>query len=384
MIENQEYKGFEVGPIRPPSEADSLLLRITRNCPWNKCTFCGLYKGQKFSLRSSEHIIKDIDSIKFCVDRLKGTQNPDSNQQREELNSLKNELGEKGYWAYYSSLNWYKAGMKSIFLQDANSLIIKPQEMLKILTHIRKQFPEVERITSYSRSQTISRISDEKLKQIADAGLTRIHIGMESANDNILKLVKKGVDKQTHIVAGKKVKKAGIELSEYYMPGLGGLEYSKENALDTADAINQINPDFIRIRTLAVPNETELANDYKNGMFSRTNDTQMVEELLLFIENLDGITSTIKSDHVLNLIPEFEGTLPQDKNKMIDALKWYLDLSDHEKMIYRVGRRTHVMGMREHLNQQNRRNHVENYIKSNGISLENIDASVDEIMKQFI
>ncbi|MGI6485435.1 MAG: radical SAM protein [Thermoanaerobacterales bacterium] len=183
----------------------------------------------------------------------------------------------------------------SVFLQDSNSLVVKPDNLIEIITHIKKQFPEVERITSYARSATVIRFSDEDLKRMADAGLNRIHIGMETGSDTILKLVSKGASKAQHILASQKVKAAGIQLSEYYIPGLGGKEYSDLNALETADALNQINPDFIRIRTFAVTDHSQFKEDYKLGIFTRTNDTKIIEELLFMIENLKGITSTIIS-----------------------------------------------------------------------------------------
>lgn len=380
----KEYEGFEIGPIRPPSESESLLLRVTRNCPWNQCRFCGLYKEKKFSIRPKEHVLRDIDLIKECIDVLKGADDGTSYKRKTLMYHLRETLGDNEGWAYPSAVNWYRNGMKSIFLQDANSMIIKPDDMVEILTHIRNNFSEVERITCYARSHTIARISDKDLKRIADAGLNRIHIGMETASDQVLNLIKKGVDKATHILAGQKVKKAGVELSEYFMPGLGGNEYSKENALQTADALNQINPGFIRIRTLAIPNHTLLYNDYEEGIFTRTNDVKMVEELILFIENLEGITSTVKSDHILNLIPEVEGVLPRDKEKIIDVLKWFLHLNEEEKTIFRIGRRTGLINSIKDLSEPYIREKVESIIKQYNISTENLDIVVDELMKRFI
>jgi radical SAM superfamily enzyme YgiQ (UPF0313 family) len=252
---SKTYGGFEVGPIRPPSEAKSLLLRVTRNCPWNKCKFCRLYKGTKFSIRPKEHVIIDIDLVKRWTDLFKAAEHVDAHTRKAMISNLKNELGEEQSWLYSSALNWYRSGMKSIFLQDSNSLVIKPNDLIEIITHIKKQFPETERITSYARSETVIRISDENLKRMADAGLNRIHIGMETGSDTILKLVDKGTTKANHILAGQKVKASGIELSEYYMPGLGGNEYSDLNALETADALNQINPDFIRVRTFGASSQ---------------------------------------------------------------------------------------------------------------------------------
>lgn len=385
MKTKEEYTGFEIGPIRPPSEGDSLLLRVTRNCSWNKCTFCGLYKGEKFSIRPKEHVFEDIENLKLWIDAL-SKPNKDSKdiEAIKKLDALKKTAGINNEWAYYSAVQWLKSGMKSIFLQDANTMIMKPDDLVDILLKIREYFPEVERITSYARSHTIGNINDEDLKRIADAGLNRIHIGMESANDEVLKLVKKGVDKQTHILAGQKVKKAGIELSEYYMPGLGGQEYSEANALDTADALNQINPDFIRIRTLALPDDILLTEDYRNGTFTRTNDAMMAKELQTMIKNLEGIDSYVKSDHILNLVEEVEGKLPQDKDKMVNALQWYLDLSREDQIIFSVGRRSGVMKSIKDFNDPHRKERVLNTMAQFNINESNADQTIDELMKRFI
>ena len=212
--------------------------------------------------------------------------------------------------ALNAALHWGQAGMRSIFLQDANSLIIKPERLLAILRHLKSCFPWVERITSYARSHTIARISDEDLRLMAEAGLSRIHIGMESGSDKVLARVHKGVDKKTHILAGQKVKRAGMELSEYIMPGLGGRDLSEEHARESADALNQINPDFIRLRSLAIPDHVELYEEYQRGDFVKLTDVETARELLLFLETLDGITSTLKSDHILNLFEDVEGYTP--------------------------------------------------------------------------
>ena len=380
----KEHLGFEIGPIRPPSEADSLLLRVTRNCPWNKCKFCGLYKGKNFSIRPKEHVLKDIDLVKQCIDTFKEMIEVDLSERQTMIKQLRDDLGQNADYAYNSAINWYRTGMESVFLQDGNSMIIKPDDMIDILTYIRKQFPQVNRITSYGRSKNIARISNEDLKRMADAGLNRIHIGMETADNKVLELINKGVDKQTQIEAGQKVKRAGIELSEYFMPGIGGNEYSRQNALETADALNQINPDFIRIRTTVVTDNAPLKEDYVKGIFTRPNGEKMVEELLLMIENLEGITSTIKSDHIVNLIPEVEGKLPRDKEKMISALRWFLSLDEEERIIFKVGRRTALMSLMADLYDPFKRTRVENIIETNNITKENVDGIVDEAMNRFI
>lgn len=380
----KEYEGFELGPIRPPSEAKSLMLRITRNCPWNSCTFCGLYKGQKFSIRPVSHIIKDIDVIRYYVDEIqKIMAQSDGAAHRQYMNLMAGQP-ESDRMALHAALIWVQGGMQSIFLQDANTLIIKPDDLVEILKHVQKSFPQVERITSYARSHTIARISDDDMARIAAAGLNRIHIGMESACDEVLDFVKKGVDKKTHIIAGQKVKRAGIELSEYFMPGLGGVTLSRKNALETADALNQINPDFIRIRTLGLPENVELYKDFQSGSFIKPGDVPMAEELLLLLDNLNGITSTVKSDHILNLFQEVEGCLPEDKERMTAPLRAFLAMPPEEQLIYMVGRRTGIFSKLEDLYDSELRNHAEKARIAHRVTLDNVDDFTLEMMKQFI
>lgn len=231
MKKPENYQGFEIGPIRPPSEAKSLMLRVTRNCPWNKCKFCGLYKGETFSIRPVKHVIKDIDAIQYYVDEIQKTMGQSGAGNKQNIISFREGRPENEQMVFHTALNWIRGGMKSIFLQDANTMIIKPDDLVEILLHVQKTFPQVERITSYARSHTIARISEEDMARIAKAGLNRIHIGMESASDEVLEFVKKGVDKKTHIIAGQKVKRAGIELSEYFMPGLGGGRNTQDRML---------------------------------------------------------------------------------------------------------------------------------------------------------
>lgn len=384
MMTEEKYGGFEVGPIRPPSEAKSLLLRITRNCPWNRCKFCGLYKGEKFSIRPVSHVVKDIDLIKEYVDIIQCHRKQSAGESRGGLTGFQDRLSEHERMAFHSALNWLRGGMRSIFLQDANSLIIKPDDLVKILRHMRKTFPQVERITSYARSSSIARISDRDMARIAEAGLNRIHIGMESASNEVLDFVKKGADKKTHIIAGQKVKHAGIELSEYFMPGLGGEKYSRANALETADAMNKINPDFIRIRTLALPDNIELFKDYQSGAFAKTGDVQMAEEILLFLENLNGISSTVKSDHILNLFQEVEGRLPIDREKMTAPIRKFLAMGPEQKMIYMIGRRAGIFSKLDDMKDPELLKHAEKVRDANQVTIDNVEDLTAEMMKRFI
>lgn len=381
---SSEYRGFEQGPIRPPSEADSLLLRISRNCPWNRCTFCSIYKRATFSLRPLEHILQDIDSVHHYLTLLQQRAAEAGGLNPRLVTELAEGLSAAGQLALYAAYNWLGAGMQSIFLQDANSLVIKPTELVIILQQIKQRFPQVKRITSYARSQTIDRISADDLQRLAAAGLNRIHIGMESGSDAVLKIVQKGTDQAMHIRAGQKVKQAGIQLSEYVMPGLGGRALSREHALETAAALNQIDADFIRLRTLAIPNHTELYTAWQTGSFVKLCDKEVAEEILLLLETLDGINSTLKSDHILNLFQEIEGRYPTDKAAMTGVIRNFFALPKEEQMLYQVGRRMGLFAQLDDLQLPKRRQRAVAACEQFGITPDNIDTTITELMKRFI
>lgn len=380
----EPYLGFEQGPIRPPSEAGSLLIRITRNCPWNRCTFCPVYKGAQFSLRPVDHILEDINRVHHYVEAIRQRAAESGKLYPHDIKSITDSGEPVDRTALNSALNWASSGMRSIFLQDANSLVIKPERLLIILRHLRACFPWVDRVTSYARSHTIARISDENLRLMSEAGLSRIHIGMESGSDKVLTMVKKGVDKKTQILAGQKVKKAGMELSEYIMPGLGGRGLSMDHALESADALNQINPDFIRLRTLAIPNHVELYQDHQAGKFEKLTEVETAEELLLFLETLEGITSTLKSDHILNLFEDLQGKFPTDKGRMVAIVRSFLDLDPGEQVIYLIGRRMGIFRGLGDLGDTAKKSHVEDACRRSGINPDNVNETVGELMKRFI
>lgn len=383
-MKKDEYSGFEQGPIRPPSESQSLLIRLTRNCPWNRCTFCAVYKGREFSLRSVENIIRDIDllsdHVKAIVDDVEKTGGKDMHS----INRMFDALESNDRTAFNAAWNWFSTGMESIFLQDANSLIMKPDDLVTILDHIKSCFPTVRRITSYARSHTIARIKPQDMERIARAGLDRIHIGLESGSDKVLAMVKKGADKATHIKAGLRVKGVGIELSEYVMPGLGGVGLSDEHARESADALNQINPDFIRLRTLALPSKSLLATEHDQGKFEPCTDLMIARELRLFIDCLDGITSTVKSDHILNLIETVEGKLPLEKNAMLAKIDSFLNMAPRDRVLYQVGRRMGMFREPSDMNEADLVSRVEEMCQSNGINEDNVDSMIQGIMKRFV
>ena len=379
---------FEQGPIRPPSEAKSLLFRFTRNCPWNQCLFCPVYKGEKFSLRSIAEIKQDIQNAKDIADDMK---------------ALSWEMGFSGKLtdpvvsrifsspsysdSYRTIAAWLYYKTDACFLQDADNLIMRTDDLVEVLRFLREKFPEIKRVTTYSRSRTIVRKSVNDLKRIREAGLDRVHVGLETGYDPLLKMMKKGVSGEQQIEAGQKVVAAGMELSEYVMPGLGGQALWREHAKATADVLNQINPHFIRIRSLRVPDRVPLWKKIQIDEFKMQTDDMVAEEIKVFIETLTGITSVLTSDHIMNLLEEVSGKLPGDKEKMLAVIRKYQDLPDHERLVYRIGRRGGAYRSTDDLKAdqatyQKLRNLVEE-LKSKG-GMEEVERFITEMVDQYV
>jgi hypothetical protein len=207
---------------------------------------------------------------------------------------------------------------------------------------------------------------------------------MESGCDAVLAMMNKGATKEVHVRAGLKVKSAGMELSEYYMPGLGGLDLWREHAQDTADAMNRINPDFIRLRTLAIPEQTPLAEEVRAGRFRKCQDFLVAEEILLFLDILEGVTGYLASDHVLNLLPELEGRLPDDLQRMRDLIWGFLTMEPQTRFIYQLGRRLGIMSRLGDVEDPDRRAEVLETARRHGVTPENLDAISDTIVRRFI
>jgi radical SAM superfamily enzyme YgiQ (UPF0313 family) len=378
---------YEQGPIRPPSEAYSLLLRVTRNCPWNRCEFCHTYKGQKFSVRSVEEVKRDIDSVQEIVSEVKALswQRGFGGEITPSLVNLILQHPQHYPDGFRSVVLWVYTGEKNVFLQDGNNLVLKTDDLMEILKYLKETFPSIERITSYARAKTVSKKTVEELQDLYRAGLSRIHIGLETGYDPLLQSMKKGVTAQEHIDAGKKVKESGISLSEYVILGLGGRRMWKEHATETAKVLNQIDPDFIRVRTLKVLKTMPLYEKIDKGEFTLLTDDETVREERLLIENLGGIHSTFVSDHILNLLEEVEGEFPHEKGKMLARIDRYLALSSEEKANFRLGRRAGVYRSVDDLSDRALKDQVESAIRR--IDLEQpggLEKVLSDLMESFI
>ncbi|MEN6332053.1 MAG: radical SAM protein [Smithella sp.] len=365
---------FEICTIRPPTENYSLTFRLTRNCYWNKCKFCPVYKtGAHFSRRSLDEIIRDMERAKALDDlmRERGIGVPvyteaDYDKLPELADEIIQSRKKAGYeiqtvketaavpdnidprLAWFSSwvndqpslldnlthlLTWRMIGGKTCFLGDADGLILKPEFMTTVLIEIKTRFPSIERFTIYGRTKTAAtQRSLADLQAMASAGLNRVHFGIESGSDNVLNFINKGESSADHIEGCLKIKKAGISCSIYVMPGLGGVKYSDEHARETARVINAVVPDFVRLRTLEIFPQTPLEQALKDGEFGECSEEQIVRELRTMVVEINAETELL-SDSASNLLNLY-GKLPDDRSRLLKIIDDYLALSDRGKRIF--------------------------------------------------
>ena len=297
-------RDYDFPPFRPPSEANSLLLRVTRGCPWNRCTFCSMYKGVKFEIRKIEEILEDIESA--------------------------SEL--------------YGNRVRTIFIGDSNSLVAKTEMLVKILNTLQSSFPHIERVTSYARAKTIAKKPLEDLIKIRQAGLTRLHVGLETGDQELLQEIEKGATPEEMVEAGRKAKEAGFEYSLYVLLGIGGEEKWEQHARGTAAVLNQVDPHFIRVRTFVPQPDSPLYEATMEGRFQPASPETILKETRLLLKGLH-VTSEFLSDHISNLLP-LHGKLPEDQEKMIqrvgEALK---ELEENNSLREEMEMRRHLINL---------------------------------------
>jgi len=349
---------FEIGAIRPPSEGGSfsLLLRATRNCPWSRCTFCygTHYNRERFELRSVEEIKADIESAKAISNEMKalswklgyaGRIEPLATVIQSNLfydKDVRYPAGDepRNLHCVINIFNWLCSGGKTVFLQDADTPIMRTHQLVEVIRYLKETFPSITRVTSYARAKTIAKKKPEELSQLHQIGLSRLHIGLETGDDELLSYIDKGVTAEEHILAGKKALEAGFELSEYVMPGLGGKSRWVQHAKNTARLLNEINPHFIRLRPFVPLQNTPMLEAYQKGEFELTSPHERLKEIGLMIENLQ-VTSRVCFDHNLNpsywsgnrLIPllkqDYDGyKFPEEKELVLELINDGLQMDE--------------------------------------------------------
>ncbi len=334
---NIKNYNFETGIYRPPSEGGSasLLLRFTRNCPWNHCTFCAMYKTKKFQLRPVTEIKADIDTMARLTQALKSAAaalGHGENITRDAAISLMEKIPELNYHQGFSMLvHWLMAGGKTAFIQDGNSMIMKTPDLLEALGHLGTSFPSINRVTTYARARTLVQKSSKDLLSIRRAGLHRLHLGLETGDDDLLKKIKKGVTSEGQIQGGKKAMAAGFQVSEYWMPGLGGRALTRAHAENTARVLTAVNPHYIRSRPFRAIANTPLHAQIQAGEVTPLSPREQLMELKQMITALE-VTSNVCFDHAGNnwrnaqgrilFTHDYEGyKFPEQKDQVLDLIE---------------------------------------------------------------
>ncbi|WP_136796735.1 radical SAM protein [Desulfosediminicola ganghwensis] len=263
--------------IRPPSEAHSIILQVTVGCSHNKCTFCGAYKDKRFEIKEDPIVQSDLDfAAQYCRNQNK------------------------------------------VFLADGDALVIPFKRLKKIFSDIRIKLPWVNRISLYASARSIRSKSVEQLVELKKLGLDRVYLGLESGNDKVLALVKKGETAESMIAASEKIREAGLFLSAMVILGLAGRELSSKHAIETAKVLNKMQPKRIAALTLMLLDNTELARLYRDGRFELLEPFEMLKELRLLIDNLDT-ASQFFANHASNYLP-IMGRVPRDREKMLEMI----------------------------------------------------------------
>lgn len=343
---------FESGPMGAIGEYGSLMLRVNRNCPWNRCLFCPVYKNEKFSTRSVDELKHDIDAVSrtfvLIMHAAGGCgittetlyeiigRNP---QIYGALNVQPSPQQRMARICLSRTANWISYGARRVFLQDADALAMKVSDLVETLNYLKHSFPTIDTITCYARSKSCARRSVEELTALKKAGLTWCFIGVESGCDAVLDYMKKGVTRKEHIEAGNKLKLAGIKVAAFVMPGLGGWRQSlaKTHIADTVYVLNEMQPKEIRIRSLAVLQQAPLYQLWQAGGFIAPTEDSLVEEMRELLEGIK-IKCTIETLQMTNPVISLQGPIGMKRKSALKQLDKYQALTPNERARFNLQR----------------------------------------------
>jgi radical SAM superfamily enzyme YgiQ (UPF0313 family) len=296
------FDDYDSPVFRPPSEARSFILRLTRGCAHNKCTYCNMYRGVPFQVLTDEQIMRQIAMAQ----------------------------------AYNAK------AVRRVFFADGDALVLSTDRLLRVLKTLHEVFPNFERASSYAAPKDILRKSVEELKQLREAGLELLYYGMETGDAVTLAKINKGVDDKESIEVGQRVIAAGMKLSMMVILGIAGEEGSERHALETAKAINAIRPTMLGAICLMLYRGSELKAEFERGEFKPLSPAGLMEELKLMIEHVELPATEhclFRSNHISNYVP-LKATLPEDKESLLRDIEYSIgelkklkdwDVYNHDK-----------------------------------------------------
>jgi radical SAM superfamily enzyme YgiQ (UPF0313 family) len=269
--------------IRPPSEADSILLQVTLGCSHNKCTFCGTFRDKRFDIKKDDVIFEDIEFARRHCRR-----------------------------------------QNRLFICDGDAMVIPQRRLVAILKRIKERLPWVERVGIYANTKGIGMKTDEQLRALYELGIQIVYLGLETGDDHLLKEIRKGATSDKMITMGRRIKQSGMKLSVTVLIGLGGRKGSKQHALETGRVLSQIDPDFVGALSLMLVPNTELYDQYKKGEFELINPQEMLEELGLMISATNLTNGLFHANHASNYLP-IRARLPEEKEKTLELISQALN-----------------------------------------------------------
>lgn len=277
------YFRYDEPLFRPPAEAYSAIIQATLGCSWNRCAFCEMYTSKKFKVRSIDELKPEIEALSRMY-----------------------------------------SGAKKVFLADGNAFVFSANKLIPILEEINKHFGRIQRVSSYSMPRDILSKSDEELKTLRELGLKLLYIGIETGDDELLKLIDKGETSSSTVEGILKAHNAGIETSLMIINGLGGKKYTQQHAINSAKIINQINPKFLSTLTLSMPyGENHFMSRFQ-GEYVPLTIAELFEELRTFIGLTELNNVIYRSNHVSNNLI-LSGTLSKDKDDLLAQIDRALD-----------------------------------------------------------
>lgn len=278
---------YEGSVYRPPSEAYSLIIQVTIGCAHNKCTFCSMFKDKRFRVRKLNEVLEDLDSAR----------------------------------QHYRKVS-------RIFLADGDALVLQNKDLLIILDHIKKLFPECERVGIYGSPQDVLRKTREELAELLEHGIGIVYIGAESGSDKVLKEINKGATRAEIIEAVKRIEAAGIQSSVTFISGLAGRDGWEDHAIESGTMISQMEPSFVGLLTLITEPGAELHQDIMEGRFQTLSPMEVLKETELLLENTNVKKRCVfRSNHASNYV-SLKGDLPEDKERMLSQLRNAMNHAD--------------------------------------------------------
>ncbi|MBV5317472.1 MAG: radical SAM protein [Desulfobulbaceae bacterium] len=264
--------------IRPPSEAFSIILQVTTGCSHNRCTFCGAYRDKAFQIKPAERIEQDLEFAATWCGR-----------------------------------------QTTLFLADGDALTLPDALLRALLKRIREKLPWIRRVSSYASCQNIEAKTDEQLAAYRQLGLSRLYLGLESGHDPTLKAIAKGVDSESMILAGQRMRAAGIFVSVTCLLGIAGATMSLEHAAATAMVLNRMQPHQIAVLTLMLLPNTPLYRQMLAGRFTLPNQAQLFQELRCLLAGLGPHRTQFHANHASNYF-SLDGRLPKDQEGMLATI----------------------------------------------------------------